>query len=68
MGVGLPYNISSSERVKQPLSPRIVTRQVPFYPDLLLRPPPRLPDLKEKRGNVSGWDLDINTDFEEDLP
>ena len=33
---------------KQLLSPRIVTRQVPFYPDPLLRPPARPPDLTKK--------------------
>ena len=53
---------------KQPLSPRIVTRQVPFYPDPLLRPPPRLPDLKENRRNLSDLDMDKNTDFEENSP
>ena len=34
---------------KQPWTPRMVTRQVPFYPDPLLRPPSRPPDLKENR-------------------
>ena len=34
---------------RQPLGPGIETRQVPFYPDLLLGPPPTLPDLKENR-------------------
>ena len=32
---------------KQPLSPRIITRQVFFYPDLLLRLPPRLSNVKK---------------------
>ena len=41
---------------KQTLSPRIVTRQVPFYPNLLLRPPPRLPDVKENRRDLSDLD------------
>ena len=35
--------------IRQPIGPIIETRQVPFYPDLILRPPPRLPDLKESR-------------------
>ena len=36
---------------KQPLSPRKLTWQVPFYPDLLLKPPQRPQDLKENRRN-----------------
>ena len=32
---------------KHPLSPRIVTRQVPSYADLLLRSPTRPPDVKK---------------------
>ena len=50
------------------MSPRIVTRQVPFYPDTLLRPPARLPDLKENRRDLSDFDSEIHTDFEENLP
>ena len=29
---------------RQPIGPRIETRQVPFYPDMLLRLPSKLPD------------------------
>ena len=29
---------------RQPLSPKVVTRQVPSYPDPYLKPPPRPPD------------------------
>ena len=32
---------------RQPIGPRIEIRQVPLCPDPVLRPPPRLPDLKE---------------------
>ena len=53
---------------KQPLSPRIVTRQVPSYPELYLRPPPRMPDLKENQRTLMDLDTDINTDFEENSP
>ena len=37
----------------QPLGPRIVTRKVPIFPDPLLRPPPKLPGLKENRRDLS---------------
>ena len=51
---------------RQPIGPRIDTRQVPFYPDPLLRLPPGLPNLRENRRNLT-WtsDMGINTDFEE---
>ena len=45
-----------------------MTRKVPIFPDPLLRPPPKLPDLKENRRDLSGLDMDINTDFEENTP
>ena len=35
---------------------------------MLLRPPPRLPDLKENRRDLLDLDSDINTDFEENSP
>ena len=53
---------------RQQLGPRIVTRKVPFYPDPLLRHPPKLPDLKENRRDLSHLDMGINTDFEENSP
>ena len=54
--------------IRQPIGPRIETRQVPFYPDPILRPPPRPPDLKENRRDLSDLDTDINIDFEENSP
>ena len=54
--------------IKQPIGPTIETRQIPFYPDPFLRPPPRLPDWKENRKDVLDLDMDINIDFEENSP
>ena len=47
-----------------------MTSQVTPYPDPYLKPPPRLPDLKECRGNLADLDMenDIKTDFEENSP
>ena len=53
---------------RQVLSSRIVTRKVPIFPDPLLRPPPKLPDLKENRRDLSDLDMDINTEFQENSP
>ena len=41
--------------------------QVLFYPDLLMKPPPRLPDTKTQNDKQVKLDLDleINKDFEE---
>ena len=50
---------------KKFFSPRTFTKQVPPYPDPLLKPPPRPPDLKESWKILSDLDIDtdINTDF-----
>ena len=48
---------------KQPLKPKLFTREVLPYPDPLMKPPPRPPDLKESWKIL--MDSDINTDFEE---
>ena len=64
-------HVSSAQTAhRQPLRPKVVTGQVPSYPDLYIRPPPRPPDLKENQGNLTGLDTDkdINTDFEENSP
>ena len=50
---------------RQPISPRIEKREVPFYPDPLFRPPPRLPNLRESRRDLTDLDTGTNTDFEE---
>ena len=66
--VTMEHTSSNQTDMRQPIGPRIVTRQVPFYPNLILRPPPRPPDLKENRRDVSDLDTDINIDFEENFP
>ena len=52
------------------IRPKINTRQVPFYPDPLIKPPPRLPGTKtqDNRRMTLDLDLDINKDFEENSP
>ena len=55
---------------KQLLSPRTLTKQVSPYPNLHIRPPPRLPGLRGNQRTLSDLDIDtdINTDFEENSP
>ena len=50
--------------IRQPIGPRIKTRQIPSYPDSILRPLPRLPDLKENRRDLSDLNMDRNIDLE----
>ena len=61
---------STQNAHRQPMSPKIVARQVPLCPDPYLKPPPRLPDLKEHMLNLMDLDMDndINIDFEEISP
>ena len=54
--------------IRQPIGPKIDTRQIPFYPDLILRQPSRLPDLKENKRDLLELDTDRNIDFEENSP
>ena len=44
--------------------------QVPFYPDPLMKPPSRLPDTKTQNNRQINMylDLEINKNFEENLP
>ena len=51
-------------------TPKINIRQVPFYPDQMIKPPPRPPDIKtqDNRRMTLDLDLDINKDFEENSP
>ena len=53
---------------KQPLNPKLLTKEVPPYPDPQMRPPPRPPDLKGNQRTSTDLDIDINTDFEENSP
>ena len=52
------------------IRPKINTRQVPFYPDPLIKPSPRPPDTKtqDNKRTILDLDLDINKDFEENSP
>ena len=59
---------TAQTNIRQPIGPRIETRQFPSYPDPILRPSPRPPDLKEKRRDVLDLDMDRNIDFEENSP
>ena len=49
------------------IRPNMDAGQVPFYPDSLIKPPPRPPDIKtyDNRRTTLGLDLDINKDVEE---
>ena len=54
--------------IKQPIGPRIEHGLIPFYPDPILRLPPRPPDLKDTRKDLVDLDTDRNIDFEENSP
>ena len=62
------YRSTAQRDIRQPIGPGLGTGQVPFYPDIILRLPPRLPDLKESRKDLSHLDMGINIDFEENSP
>ena len=50
--------------------PQMTGIQVPFYPDPLMKPRPRLPDIKIQNDRQENLylDLGINKDFEENSP
>ena len=50
--------------------PRITNTQIPFYPDPIMKPPPRPPDREIQNDGQRSLDLDIeiNKDFEENSP
>ena len=54
--------------ITQPIGPRIEHKSIPFYPDPILRPPPRLPDSNYTRKDLLDLDMDRNIDFEENSP
>ena len=50
--------------------PQVTEMKIPIYPDPLMKPPPRLPDVKiqdDRKMNLD-LDLEINKDFEENSP
>ena len=62
------HQLPTQTGIKQPIGPRIENKPIPFYPDLILRPPPRPPDLKETRRDLLDLDMDGNINFEEISP
>ena len=58
----------TSTASKQPLNPKLFTREVPSYPDPKIRPPPRPPVLKENQRTSVDLDTEINTDFCRKIP
>ena len=59
---------TSPTSIRQPVGPRIEHRPKPFYPDLILRLPPRPPDLKDTRKDLLDLNTDRNINFEENSP
>ena len=53
---------------KQLLKPKMLTKEVPPYPDPRKRSSPRLPDLQEDQRTLMDSGIDINTDFEDNSP
>ena len=53
---------------QQLLKTYILTKEVPPYPDPRIKPPPRLPGLKENWRTLTESDIDINTGFEDSSP
>ena len=52
------------------IRPKVTETQIPIYQDPLMKPPPRLPDVKTQDDRKINFDLDleINKDFEENSP
>ena len=52
------------------IRPKMNEEQIPIYPDSLMKPPSRLPDIKTQDDRKINLDLDleINKDFEEYAP
>ena len=50
--------------------PKVTEMHIPIYSDPLMKPPPRLPDIKMQDDRKTNLDLDleINKDFEENSP
>ena len=47
---------------------KVIEMQIPIYPDPLMKPSPRLPDVKMQDDRKINLDLEIDTDFEENSP
>ena len=59
---------TSPTSIKQQIGHRIEHGPIPFYPDLILRPPPRPPYSNDTTNDLLDLDTDRNIDFEENLP
>ena len=59
---------ASPTSIKQSIGPRTEHRPIPFYPDLILRPHPRPPYLKDARKDLLDLDMDRNINSEENSP
>ena len=46
------------------IRPKMTETQLPIYPDPLMKPPPRVPDIKLQDGRKINLDLETNKDFE----
>ena len=80
-GIQTPLTKSTTERLigqmpencimhEHTIRPKMTDAQTPIYPDLLMKPPPKLPDIKtqdDRKINLD-LDLDIYKDFEENSP
>ena len=58
----------SPTSIKQPTGPQTENRPIPFYPDPILRLPPRTSDLKDTRKDLLDLDMDRNIDFKGNSP
>ena len=72
-GMYVPQTRQNTEKCIAPEyidRPQATGIQVPFYPDPLMKPPPRPPDIKTQNDRQTNLDLDleINKDFEENSP
>ena len=47
---------------------KVTEIKIPIYPDPLMKPPPRPPDIKMQDDRKINFDLGINKDFEENSP
>ena len=50
------------------IRPTVTEIKIPIYPEFLVKPPPRLPDIKAQEDRKINLNLEINKDFEENSP
>ena len=66
----LKQSPETSILLEHTIRPKVTETQIPIYPDLLMKPPPRLLDVKTQDDRKLNLDLnlEINRDFEENSP